>query len=52
MRQTEIAALAGVARESVSRTVSDGRKQGLIEVLGRSAYVISRRHLETQALSA
>ena len=49
MRQSDIAALAGVARESVSRTVSNWRRQGLIEVLGRNAYVISRRHLETQA---
>ena len=30
-------ALAGVARESVSRTVSDWRRQGLIEVMGRNA---------------
>lgn len=49
MRQSDIAALAGVARESVSRTVSDWRKQGLIEVLGRNAYVISRNHLEAQS---
>ncbi len=49
MRQSDIAALAGVARESVSRTVSDWRRRGLIEVMGRNAYVVSRSHLETQA---
>jgi len=49
MRQSDIAALAGVARESVSRTVSEWRRQGWIEVVGRTAYVISRSHLEAQA---
>ena len=49
MRQSDIAALAGVARESVSRTVSDWRRQGLIEVMGRNAYVVSRTHLEAAA---
>ena len=43
-----VAALAGVARESVSRTISDWRRQQRIEVLGRNAYVISKKHLEAE----
>ena len=49
MRQSDIAALAGVARESVSRTISEWRRRGLIEILERNAYKIARSHLEAEA---
>ena len=49
MRQSDIAALAGVARESVSRTISDWRRRDMIEVPERNIYKIERSRLEAEA---
>jgi CRP/FNR family transcriptional regulator len=49
LRQSDIAALAGVARESVSRTISEWRRRGIIENVERHACVIVRPMLEAEA---
>ena len=52
LRQGDLAALAGVTRESVSRTLSDWRRRKLIDQPSRSSYVIEVRELEREAAEA
>ena len=47
----DLAALAGVARESVSRTLSVWRDKGIVEPSGRAAQVVSLSALEAEAAS-
>jgi CRP/FNR family transcriptional regulator, cyclic AMP receptor protein len=50
LRQADLAALAGVARESASRTLSNWRREGVIEYSGRTVpYVIDVRKLELES---
>jgi CRP/FNR family cyclic AMP-dependent transcriptional regulator len=49
MRQADLAALAGVARESVSRTLSAWRRSGVVGRSSRSTYLINVKKLERQA---
>jgi CRP/FNR family transcriptional regulator len=48
-RQQDVAALAGVARENVSRILSEWRKQKLIVQQSRSVYVILKSGLDREA---
>ena len=47
--QNDLAAMAGVARESVSRTLGDWRRHKVISQSSRSNYVIHQEELEREA---
>ena len=47
--QNDLAAMAGVARESVSRTLSKWRREKIIRQLSRSNYVVHKAQLEREA---
>jgi CRP/FNR family transcriptional regulator len=49
IRQEDLAALAGVARENVSRTLSEWKKRKLIVQQSSSVYVIHKTRLEREA---
>ena len=49
LRQTDIAALAGVSRESVTRVIASLKRQGILEQLGRFSYRIDCVRLEIEA---
>ncbi len=49
LRQSDLAALAGVARESASRTLSEWRRRNVIVSSSRGAYLINVRKLESEA---
>jgi CRP/FNR family transcriptional regulator, cyclic AMP receptor protein len=49
LRQSDLAGLAGVARESVNRTLSDWRRQNVIAPSPRSTYLIDVAKLEREA---
>jgi CRP/FNR family transcriptional regulator len=49
LRQEDLAALAGVARENVSRTLSEWRKRKLVVQQSPSVYVIHKTRLEREA---
>jgi CRP/FNR family transcriptional regulator len=51
LRQSDLAALAGVARESVSRTLSEWRARGIVGPSTRSKYLINSEKLEREALA-
>jgi CRP/FNR family cyclic AMP-dependent transcriptional regulator len=48
-RQSDLAAMAGVARESISRTLSDWKRRRLLGNATRGLYVIDRTALEREA---
>ena len=50
LRQEDVAALADVARENVSRILSEWRKQGLIVRRNTHVYVIFKSRLEREAV--
>jgi CRP/FNR family transcriptional regulator, cyclic AMP receptor protein len=52
LRQGDLAALAGVTRESVSRTLSDWIRLGMIEHPTRTSYVIKVNALNQEALDS
>jgi CRP/FNR family transcriptional regulator len=52
LRQADLAALAGVARESVSRTLSLWRRRGLVGRSARSSYLINIRKLERESFKS
>ena len=52
LRQADLAALASVTRESVSRTLSDWKRLKMIDQPVRSTYVIMVRELEREADAA
>ena len=47
--QNDLAAMAGVARESVSRTLGEWRRNKVISQSSRSNYVIHQEKLEREA---
>ena len=47
--QSDLAAMAGVARESVSRTVSGWNKQKILEGSSRAGYVVHEARLKREA---
>ena len=47
--QSDLAAMAGVARESVSRTLRDWQRQKLVEGSARSGYIVHKTRLEAAA---
>ena len=47
--QSDLAAMAGVARESVSRTVREWQRQKIVEGSGRSGYTVHKTRLEGDA---
>jgi CRP/FNR family transcriptional regulator len=47
--QSDLAAMAGVARESVSRTLSDWQRQKMVEGSSRSGYLVDKARLEGAA---
>ena len=49
LRQSDLAALAGVARESVSRTISRWRRGEILEMPDRTTYRFSRARMEAEA---
>ena len=49
LRQSDLAALAGVARESVSRTISRWRKSDILEMPDRTTYRFSRTKMHAEA---
>ena len=49
LRQGDLAALAGVTRESVSRTLSDWKRLNIVEQPSRSTYVIKVADMEREA---
>lgn len=49
LRQTDIAALAGVSRESVTRVIASLKKQGLLKQLSRFSFLIDRVRLDREA---
>jgi CRP/FNR family transcriptional regulator len=51
IRQSDLAAMAGVARESVSRTLGDWNDRQIIERMSRNNYVIYKSKLERVARS-
>jgi CRP/FNR family transcriptional regulator len=50
LRQSDLAALAGVVRESVSRTLSEWRRSGTVVQRERSAYLINLKKLSREAV--
>lgn len=48
LRQSDLAALAGVARESASRTLSDWRRRNVIAPSSRSTYLINVKKIERE----
>lgn len=49
LRQSDLAALAGVARESVSRTISRWRQRDILEMPDRTTYRFSRAKILAEA---
>jgi CRP/FNR family transcriptional regulator, cyclic AMP receptor protein len=49
MTQNALAAIAGVARESVSRTFRELRRQRIVEGSSRTGYVVHKGKLESIA---
>ena len=49
MTQSDLAAMAGVARESVSRTLRDWQRQKIVEGSSRTGYVVRKAILESAA---
>ena len=49
LRQSDLAALAGVARESVSRTIGRWRQREILSMPDRSTYRFSRAKLQAEA---
>ncbi len=49
LRQSDLAALAGVARESVSRTISRWRKADVLAMPDRTTYRFSRAKMQAEA---
>ncbi len=47
--QSDLAAMAGVARESVSRTLNDWRRRKVVDPSSRAGYVVHRVKLEEEA---
>ncbi len=47
--QSDLAAMAGVARESVSRTLGDWKRHKVLERATRAGYVVHRARLEKEA---
>ena len=47
--QSDLAAMAGVARESVSRTLSEWRRRKVLEESSRTGFVVHRARLENEA---
>lgn len=47
--QSDLAAMAGVARESVSRTFREWHRQKIVEELSRTGYVVNKAKLEGAA---
>lgn len=50
IHQTDLASMAGVARESVSRTMSDWKRRDVVSKRSPNRYVIHRETLEREAL--
>ena len=44
--QNDLAAMAGVARESVSRTLQDWQRQKVVQGSARTGYVVHKARLE------
>ena len=51
LRQSDLAALAGVVRESVSRTLSEWRRSGTVAQPARSTYLINIKQLSREAVA-
>ena len=51
IQQTDLASMAGVARESVSRTLSDWRRRDVVSNPSPNGYVIHKERLEREALA-
>ena len=51
LRQSDLAALAGVVRESVSRTLSEWRRSGTVAQPSRSTYLINVKQLSREAIA-
>ena len=49
LRQTDIAGLAGVSRESVTRIIASLKREGILNQFGRFSYRIDRARLEVEA---
>ena len=47
--QSDLAAMAGVARESVSRTLSEWRRRKVLEESSRIGFIVHRARLENEA---
>jgi len=52
LRQTDLAALAGAVRESVSRTLSEWRRSGAVAQPARSTYLVNVRKLSREMVAA
>jgi len=52
LRQTDLAALAGAVRESVSRTLSEWRRSGTVAQPARSTYLINVKKLSREVVTA
>jgi len=50
LRQADVAALAGVARESVSRTMSEWRTSGMVATSTRPAYLLNVKKLRLEVV--
>lgn len=50
--QNDLAAMAGVARESVSRTLGEWRRRKVLERATRAGYVVDKARLEKEAATA
>ena len=50
--QNDLAAMAGVARESVSRTLADWRRRKVLDRATRAGYVVDKARLEKEAATA
>src|SRR5262249_13719387 len=51
VRQNDLAAMAGVARESVSRTLAQWRRHQIIEQVTPQEYIVHKSKLEHEARS-
>ncbi|MDP2330183.1 MAG: helix-turn-helix domain-containing protein [Reyranella sp.] len=49
IHQNDLASMAGVARESVSRTVSDWKRQDIIRMSLPNHYVLHKETLQREA---